>query len=198
MRKQLEAVLRQIAPIATIPAPRKLETNEGETGYWTQTDDGPVWTAVDEDDDYIDLLQMEAEDGDDEPGEDEARPNSVVKNAYKAKYRARAREAARKPKGIAQKAMERSCGDWLAVELAKRTLTEGKKPSLIVPAFEAILDANGVAHAHWNRTTPGWQGRLRMTGRLALQRIVAEANELALPDGSTIAPPKVWVAKHAN
>jgi hypothetical protein len=182
MRKQLEAVLKQIAPLAHIPAP-----------------------AADEDDDYIDLAQMEAEDGDDEPvdlsdepGEDEDRPNSVVKGAYKAKYRARAREMARKPKGVAQKALERSCADWLAVELAKRTLTEGKKPSLIVPAFEAILDANGVKHAHWNRTTPGWQGRLRMTGRLALQRIVAEANELALPGEAPLTPPKAWVAKHAN
>lgn len=177
MRKQLERVMNAIAPLATIPA-----------------------SAYDDDDeDFVDLEQMEREDeADDTPGEDEDRPNSVVKGAYKAKYRIRAREMARKPKGVAQKALERSCGDWLAIELAKRTLTEGKKPALIVPAFEAILDANGVEHRHWNRTTPGWQGRLRMTGRLALQRVVAEAGELAIPGEGTIAPPKVWVAKHAN
>jgi hypothetical protein len=37
-----------------------------------------------------------------------------------------------------------------------------------------------------------------MTGRLALQRVVAECGELALPDGSTLPAPKVWVAKHQH
>lgn len=94
------------------------------------------------------------------------------------------------------KALKRSTSDWLAIELARRTLDE--KAVLSVPAFTAILDANGVKHAHWNRTTKGWQGRLRMTGRLALQRVVAEAGELALPDGSAIPAPKNWVAKHTH
>jgi hypothetical protein len=31
-------------PMSTMA--RALETSEGETGYWTQTDNGPVWTAV--------------------------------------------------------------------------------------------------------------------------------------------------------
>lgn len=123
-------------------------------------------------------------------------PNSVVKGAYKTKYAQRAVDMARKPKGVALKALKRSTADWLAIELAKRTLDE--KVKLIVPAFEAILDANGIAHAHWNRTTKGWQGRLRMTGRLALQRVVAEDGELVLPDGSTIAAPRAWVAKHQH
>lgn len=150
----------------------------------------------DEDTDFIPLDQMEAEDEADDA--DLHRANSVVNNAYKAKYRARAAEMARKPKDVSKKALARSCCDWLAIELARRTLTTDKKPSLVVSAFEAILDANGVKHDHWNRTTPGWQGRLRMTGRLALQRIVAEAGELALPDGSTLPAPKVWIAKHNN
>lgn len=130
--------------------------------------------------------------------DEDQRSGSVVGAAYKAKYRERAANMARKPKDVAAKALARSCCDWLAVELARRTLTTDKKPKLVVEAFEAILDANGVKHGHWNRTTPGWQGRLRMTGRLALQRVVAEAGELALADGTTIAAPKVWVAKHAN
>lgn len=171
-KTKLETILDQIAPVAPIPA---------------QADAEP---------DFIPLDQMEAEDEADD--EYEGRANSVVNGAYKAKYRQRAAEMARKPKGVAQKALARSCCDWLAIELARLTLTKGKKPQLIVPAFEAILDANGVKHAHWNRTTPGWQGRLRMTGRLALQRVVAEAGELVLADGTAVSAPKNWIAKHSN
>jgi hypothetical protein len=45
-----EETARQKALAAALEAATKerpLETNEGETGYWTQTDDGPVWTKVD-------------------------------------------------------------------------------------------------------------------------------------------------------
>lgn len=143
--------------------------------------------------DFIDLERMEAEDGD-----EDLRPGSVVKSGYKLRYRTRAQEMARKPKDVAKKALERSCCDWLAIELAKRVLTTDKKPKLIVPQLEAILDANGVDHRKWNRTTPGWQGRLRMTGRLALQRVVAESGELQLGGGDSVAAPKNWVARHQH
>lgn len=140
---------------------------------------------------FIDLATMEAEDGDDEY---EGRANSVVESSYKAKYRTRATELARKPKDVSLKALKRCNSDWLAIQLARLSLDDKQK--LIVPAFEAILDANGVKHDHWNRTTPGWQGRLRMTGRLALQRKVAEADgELVLADGSTLKAPRTWVEK---
>lgn len=128
---------------------------------------------------------------------DTARARSVVKTAYKAKYALRALTA-RKPKDVSRKVVARSCGDWLAMEIAKRCIS-GKANTLDVAAFEAILDANGIAHSHWNRTTKGWQGRLRMTGRLALQRVVAEADgELELADGSTIVAPRTWVAQHTH
>lgn len=138
------------------------------------------------------------EDGDEADLEVEglALPNSVVKGTYKVRYAQRAIDMARKPKGVSLKALKRMTGDWLAIELAKLTLDD--KAKLVVPAFEAILEANGIAHAHWNRTTKGWQGRLRMTGRLALQRVVAEDGELVLPDGATIAAPRSWVAKHQH
>lgn len=182
-KKQIEAarILEE-----ELRANRALEQAEHDEMH--DTDEG------DTDEDFIPLEQMEAEDGD----EQDTHQNSVVDGSYKAKYRERAANMARKPKDVAAKALARSCCDWLAIELAKRTLTQDKKPSLVVPAFEAILDANGVKHGHWNRTTPGWQGRLRMTGRLALQRVVAEAGELSLPDGSAIPAPKVWVAKHCH
>ena len=33
-------------PVAAKPFTPPLETSEGDTGYWTQTDNGPVWTTV--------------------------------------------------------------------------------------------------------------------------------------------------------
>ena len=146
------------------------------------------------------LLSAQADQTNDDAdeGEEDDTPvvsHSVVGGKYKAKYAARA-ATMRKPKDIPAKALKRSTSDWLAIELARRTLDE--KAHIVVPAFEAILDANGVKHAHWNRTTPGWQGRLRMTGRLALQRIVAETGELALPDAEAIPAPKTWIAKHQH
>lgn len=125
-----------------------------------------------------------------------ATPRSVVAVAYKVRYAGRALTA-RKPKEVSKKAAARCNGDWLAFTLAKLTLDD--KNQLNVPAFEAILSANGVKHEHWNRTTKGWQGRLRMTGRLALQRVVAEADgELELPSGERLVAPRTWVQKHAH
>lgn len=127
---------------------------------------------------------------------DAERRHSVVKPTYKLAYAARALEA-RIPKGVSRKVVARSCGDWLSVQIAKACIVG--KNTLDVPRFEALLEANGVAHSHWNRTTKGWQGRLRMTGRLALQRVVAEADgELELADGSTIVAPRNWVAKYTH
>ena len=127
---------------------------------------------------------------------DAAMPRSVVASTYKRKYAERALTA-RKPKGITKKIAARGSCDWLHLTLAKLTLDE--KGKLKVDEFEAILDANGVEHSHWNRTSRGWQGRLRMTGRLALQRVVAEAQgELELPDGSIVVAPKTWVDKHTH
>jgi len=128
--------------------------------------------------------------------EEVTRRGSVVKGTYKAKYAERAENMARKPKDIPVKALKRSCSDWLAIELAKLTLDP--KAKLRVDAFEAILSANGIDYSKWSRTSKGWQGRFRMTGRLALQRVVAETGELILPDASTIRAPKAWIAAHVR
>lgn len=168
-KAELEATLEAIAPIVEI------EEHEDE--------DSP---------DFVDLAEMEAAD----EADDEHVGRSVVGGKYKQKYAERAAQGVKGSKGIAKKALKRSTNDWLALELARRTLDE--KAVLSVSAFEAILDANGVRHEHWNRTTRGWQGRLRMTGRMALQRVVAENGELALPDGEAIPAPKSWIAKHTH
>lgn len=125
-----------------------------------------------------------------------ATPRSVVKSSYKAKYAAREAAMQRRPKGVSRKALARSTGDWLAIELAKLVLDERSR--LVVAKYEALLDANGVPHAKYARVGKGWEGRLRMSTRLALQRVVAEDGELVLPDGATIAAPRAWCAKHAN
>lgn len=148
-------------------------------------------TELDTDVSFIPLSQMEQ---DDEADDFELRSNSVVAPTFKARYRDRAAAMLRKPKGVAKKALARSCSDWLAIELAKRTLDD--KQHLKVAEFEAILTANGVKHEHWNRTTNGWQGRLRMTGRLSLQRKVAENDgELVIPGEGTLKAPRTWVEK---
>lgn len=128
---------------------------------------------------------------------------SVVKTAYKAKYAERALTA--KPvKGVSKKARARSCGDWLSVTLQKLTL--GEKDKVSIADFTAILDANGVDHARWTNRSKGWEGRFRMTGRLALQRIVAEGGELEVPAdlaaakgvATTIVAPASWVKAHTH
>jgi len=109
---------------------------------------------------------------------DIAKPRSVVRSAYKEKYRDRAVEA-----GTARKAAKRSTWDWLAQTLAGECLVG--KDRIDIDRFLAVLDANAVDHSRWTNRAKGWEGRLRMTGRLALQRVVAEAGTLSLPDGET-------------
>lgn len=120
-----------------------------------------------------------------------ARKGSVVKIGYKLKYKNRALEA-----GIRGKAAKRSAWDWLAQEIAAVALTDRAK--LRVDEFLALLDANGVDHSRWQNRAPGWEGRLRMTGRLALQRVVAERGELFFADGDSKPAPAEWVAKYRN
>lgn len=131
------------------------------------------------------------EDIDAEIEADIAKARSVVKTAYKVKYRDRARDA-----GIVRKAAKRSAWDWLAEQLAGECL--GKKDKIDIEAFLAVLDANGVDHSRWTNRSKGWEGRLRMTGRLALQRVVADAGVLTLPDGELLEAPAEWVAKYRS
>lgn len=123
--------------------------------------------------------------------DDIAKPRSVVKTAYKVKYRDRAREA-----GVVRKAAKRSAWDWLAQELAAECL--GKKEKIDIDRFLDTLEANGVDHSRWNNRSKGWEGRLRMTGRLALQKVVAEAGFLRTVEGAEIEAPAEWIAKFRN
>lgn len=124
-----------------------------------------------------------------EVAEDNAKRHSVVKTAYKQKYAERAAAA-----GLG-KVAQRSAWDWLAQTMAGEVL-EGTK--LNVAKLLALFDANGVDHSRWTNRSKGWEGRLRMTGRLALQKKVAESGILHTADGEELVAPAEWVAKFAR
>jgi len=126
---------------------------------------------------------------DEQVAEEVEKKGSVVRGSYKKLYAARAAE--QKLGKVAQ----RSCWDWLAQELAAECL-EGTKIS--IDRFLALLDANGVDHSRWTNRSKGWEGRLRMTGRLALQKVVAANGHLRTAEGAAIEAPAEWVAKHTH
>lgn len=119
---------------------------------------------------------------------DNAKPSSVVKPGYKHKYAERAATA-----GLG-KVAQRSCWDWLAQQLAGECL-DGSKIS--IEKFLRVLELNGVDHSRWTNRNKGWEGRLRMTGRLALQKVVAAQGHLKV-DGDELVAPADWVAKFSN
>jgi len=123
--------------------------------------------------------------------EDNAKPNSVVHVKFKQAYLDNARK-----NGIAGKAAKRSNWDWLAQNIAGQCL-DGKH-KIDIARFLTLLDANGVDYSRWTNRNKGWEGRLRMTGRVALQKIVANANALVLLDGTTATPPEDWAAKYRD
>lgn len=118
----------------------------------------------------------------------EVRSRSVVAPAYKVRYRERA-QTAKLPKGADRKTIARSNGDWLALILARETVTKRKSDRAKVAA---ILEANGIDHSRWAHLD---NGRFRMTGGLALRTKIVENGVLALDDERTETPPKAWIAR---
>ena len=146
----------------------------------------------------VDAVEMEAialcmgeVEIDDEVAADNAKARSVVQVAYKQKYAERA-----VANGLARKAAQRSTWDWLAQSIAGECLRKGDR--IDIDHFLALLEANGVDHSRWTNRSKGWEGRLRMTGRLALQKVVAAAGMLRTPDGEELVAPAEWVAKFSN
>jgi len=120
---------------------------------------------------------------------DNAKRGSIVRTAYKKLYAQRAAEAGQ------GKVAQRSCWDWLAQQLAGECLVDSK---ISIERFLTVLDANGVDHSRWTNRAKGWEGRLRMTGRLALQKVVAAQGHLRTADGDELVAPAEWVAKFTN
>ncbi len=124
-------------------------------------------------------------------GEDEAERvvNTVVHEKYKQKYTANAIAA-----GVSGKAAKRSNWDWLSQQIASYCLDE--KHKIDIERFTELLDVNGVDHSKWTNRNQGWEGRFRMTGRVVLQKVVANMGHLHLPDGEDVAAPDEFVEKY--
>jgi len=120
--------------------------------------------------------------------QDNKQNNSVVQAKFKDKYLNNARAL-----GIKGKAAKRSNWDWLSQQIAAVCL--GEKDKIRIADFKALLDANGVDHSRWTNTNKGWEGRFRMTGRVALQKVVANNNALQVPTGGVLVPPPDFVAR---
>lgn len=105
-------------------------------------------------------------------------PRTVVKTAYKHRYQDLA-----KSRGYTDKASRRGNGDWLQRELQAEC--NGKDGKFDLERFEAILAANGVDSSRWNRTTRGWEGRVRMSGSLVLRGVVGKSGVLRTTTGTT-------------
>lgn len=106
-------------------------------------------------------------------------PKTVVKVLYKHRYQDQA-----KARGLTDKASRRGNGDWLQREL-QAECNNAKTGEFDLVRFEAILDANGIDHSRWNRTTLGWKGRIRMSGSIALRGVVGKTGKLQTPEGIT-------------
>ena len=117
-----------------------------------------------------DAVDEEPREADEEPKE----RHSIVKDKFKDKYIENA-----KAQGLTHKAAKRSNWDWLSQQLAAFCLND--KGKIDIGAFTDVLEANGIDHAKWNNRNKGWEGRFRMTGRVALQKKVANDGWLLWP-----------------
>jgi hypothetical protein len=125
---------------------------------------------------------------DNEEAEEKA-PVSIVKDKFKAKYAENAVLI-----GDTRKQVKRSNWDWLSQQLAVACLSE--KGKIDIGAFTDVLDANGVDHSRWTNRNRGWEGRFRMTGRVALQKVVANSGRLITPGGTVLEAPEDFIAKY--
>lgn len=138
---------------------------------------------------------MEPVEVDAEVAADNDKKKSVVLPKYKHRYAERAANA-----GIKNKSAQRSAWDWLAQTLAAQCLDD--KQRIDIAKFTRILELNGVDHSRWTNRSKGWEGRFRMTGRLALQRVVAECGVMQVigeeGEADVVEAPAEWVAKFKN
>lgn len=108
----------------------------------------------DDEDEEEEMLESEAEQEEEAEEEDPQPSGDVVKPEYRARY-------------IENGSGGRGCNDWFM-----QTLDEliGTGKHLNVEAMDRLAQLNNVDLGKYNRTTRGWQGRLRMTFRNILAR----------------------------
>lgn len=125
--------------------------------------------------------EVEAEIDAEHEKDEEERVGSVVGETYRARY--------------AEAGHPNTCGDWLATIIDNICKNNA---GFDLELFEAVCNANGVSLAKYNRETKGWRGRLRMTGRNLLAKIVFINGELRLPEtingGEPYKAPGDWKA----
>jgi hypothetical protein len=131
----------------------------------------------------------ELDPSEDEIEAEEKAPVSIVKDKFKAKYAENAALI-----GDTRKQVKRSNWDWLSQQLAVACLSE--KGKIDIGAFTDVLDANGVDHSRWTNRNRGWEGRFRMTGRVALQKVVANSGRLITPGGTVLEAPEDFCNKY--
>ena len=136
-----------------------------------------------------DKVQEEKDKEEDKPEEEDKPISTVVAEKFKLKYIENARA-----NNIPHKAARRSNWDWLAQQIASFCLDE--KQHIRMDDFFHLLEANGVDHNRWTNRNKGWEGRIRMTGRVALQRVVAANNTLKFPGNTEVTPPAEWVSQY--
>lgn len=107
---------------------------------------------------------------------------SVVGSRYRARY--------------AEMGHPTHCGDWLALTLKNITTN---KQGVDVPMLDAIADLNGINISKYRREGHGWQGRLRMTTRNLLAKVIwlndgiMHIPEGVLPEQTTLKAPGEWM-----
>lgn len=182
----------------------QLELAEVEIERAAQHVESAIKVVEDDDDEFMTEKEMERQEeqaefesaieqaseasGGDAEGEEPEEKHSIVKPKFKDKYIQNARAL-----GVAGKAAKRSNWDWLSQQIAQACLDE--KGKINIDRFMDILEANDVDYSKWQNRNKGWEGRFRMTGRVALQRIVANNNVLHGIGGDQVPPPE-WVEKY--
>lgn len=121
--------------------------------------DCPYTSETEDEDEYDNFIRWNDEYDTHADEAEEEKGGSVVKDEYRARY--------------AEMGHPTHCGDDMATIL--NNLCQTDKAGTDLERFETICNANGVSLAKYNRTTNGWQGRLRMTGRNLLAKKVYEA-----------------------
>lgn len=150
---------------------------DGKIAYseGTPAGDCPYSSETDSDEEYANFERWNEEwdaaadaAGDEE---DKTSSGSVVSSKYKAIY--------------AERGDITTCGDWLATVL--NNLVRSKKGGKTdIETFELICKANGVDTSKYKRDGRGWEGRIRMTGRNLLAKVVFRTGYLIAPDAADL------------